>query len=335
MKTKVKPSVIGAFVVGALGLSLSALVYFGGLNFFAHPERFVVYFREPIEGLDLGSPVRLSGVRVGRVVDIHVLYDAKGNEPVVAVACELDKNQIRDNHDEVIDVTKAGELQKLIDRGLRAQLDVISLATGLLNVELDFYNPQTYPPQVLPWKSEYTVIPPVPSPNAEFRAIRANLNEVLGRIAKIDFEGLSNNLNALLVDARRQVDGLDLKGAVEQWKATGASVQTLVQSVDVKQTLADFDRTLAQVRQVLSRLDAQVDANGQGVQATLKNVDDTLRDFSSTAVTLRRFIAAQQNLGDNANYALANLAQAAASVGRLADFLERNPNALLTGKKPQ
>jgi paraquat-inducible protein B len=335
MKPKVKPAVIGAFVVGAFALAVAALLYFGGINFFSHPERFVVYFRESIEGLDLGSPVRLSGVRVGKVVDIHVLYDAKTNEPVIAVACDLDKNQIRDNRDEVIDVTKPGQLQQLIDRGLRAQLEVISLATGLLNVELDFYDPKAYPPQPVPWKSEYAVVPYVPSPNEEFKAIRANLNEVLSKVAKIDFEGLSNSLKALLVDTRAQVDGLDLKGAVAQWKQTGATLQGVIQSANLDKTLADFDTTLTDVRHTLASLDTQVDANGRGVQESLKNVDATLREFSATAVTLRRFVAAQQNLGDDANKALANLGQAAEAVSRLADFLERNPNALLTGKKPQ
>lgn len=321
-------------MLGALGLGLAALIYFGGVNFFSHPERFVVYFRESIEGLDLGSPVRLSGVRVGRVVDIHVLYDPSTNEPFIAVACELNKNQIRDSRDQPIDVSKAGELQKLIDRGLRAQLDVISLATGLLDVELDFYDPKVYPAPPVPFKSEYAVVPSVPSPNAEYRAIRANLNAVLAKIARIDFEGLSDDLKGLLVDTRRQVNSLDVQGVMSQWRSTGASVQALVQSVDVKKTMADFDTTLAQVRGVLAKLETQVDSNGQGVQTMLKSVDSTLRDFSATAETLRRFVAAQQNIGENANRALVSLGEAADSVNRLADFLERNPNALLSGRKP-
>ena len=32
-----------------------------------------------------------------------------------------------------------------LDRGLRAQLGVLGLATGLLFVQLDFFNPKEYP----------------------------------------------------------------------------------------------------------------------------------------------------------------------------------------------
>ena len=36
------------------------------MSFFSKPQRFEVYFDESIHGLDLGSPVKLRGVRVGR-----------------------------------------------------------------------------------------------------------------------------------------------------------------------------------------------------------------------------------------------------------------------------
>jgi len=34
------------------------------VNFFSKPQRFQVYFNESIHGLDLGSAVKLRGVRV-------------------------------------------------------------------------------------------------------------------------------------------------------------------------------------------------------------------------------------------------------------------------------
>ena len=47
---------------------------------------------------------------------------------------------------------------------------------------------------------------------------------------------------------------------------------------------------------------------------------------------MKRFVSAQQYLGDDASKAFARLGDAAAAVARLADFLERNPNALLSGR---
>ena len=331
MKTKVSPAVVGAFVLGALALALVALISFGGVNFFAHPERFVVYFHEPTHGLDAGSLVNLSGVRVGRVVDLNVHYDATTGDSFVAVVCELNKNKIRDALGEPFDVTVPGRLKQLVDRGLRAQLNVISLATGVLYVELDFLDPKVHPPGEPGPASPYTIVPSVQSTTSQFQA---SAEEILSKVGQVDFAGLSTELKALLVDARRQLDGLDLKGAVAQWKSTGASVQALAQSVDIGRALQDAEATMADLRRTLQKLDTQVDANGQNLQAALGQVQATLREFDATAVTVRHVVAAQQNLGDGANQALAKLADAADAVQRLADFLERNPNALLTGKKP-
>jgi paraquat-inducible protein B len=47
---------------------------------------------------------------------------------------------------------------------------------------------------------------------------------------------------------------------------------------------------------------------------------------------LRRFVSAQQNLGEGANQAFSRLSEAADAIQRLADFLERNPQALLSGR---
>ena len=59
MKTKVSPTIIGSFVIGAFALGVIAVLTFGGVSFFAKPQRFVVYFDESIHGLTLGSPILL------------------------------------------------------------------------------------------------------------------------------------------------------------------------------------------------------------------------------------------------------------------------------------
>ena len=58
MKTKVSPTIVGAFVIGAMVLGVVALFSFGGINFFEKPQRFVVYFNESVHGLDQGSQVK-------------------------------------------------------------------------------------------------------------------------------------------------------------------------------------------------------------------------------------------------------------------------------------
>ena len=53
------------------------------------------------------------------------------------------------------------------------------------------------------------------------------------------------------------------------------------------------------------------------------------------ATGAQRFIAAQNGIGEEANQTMEQLRQAAAAVQRLADFLERHPNSIITGRKPE
>lgn len=330
MKTKVSPAVVGAFSLGAFALGIIALLAFGGVNFFSKPQRFVVYFDESIHGLDLGSPVKLRGVRVGRVADLTVRYDERKNHSVVVVTCEFSRNTLTDSKGALINVSEREELQTLIDHGLRAQLGVLGLATGLLFVELDFLNPTEYPADSRTTELKYAVVPAVPSAISEFQA---SASEILSKIRKIDFAGLTGELQKLLADSRRQVEGLDLKGVSAQWQRTGAAIETLATSPEIKQAFANLNATLTDLRSTLAKLDGQVGATGADVHATLAKAQETLQNFNATATTLRSFINAQQGLGEGAGEAFSKLSEAADAVQRLADFLERNPNALLTGKK--
>ena len=113
MKTKVSPAVVGMFVLGAIILGVFALVSFGGVNFFSRPQRFQVNFDETVHGLDLGSPVKLRGVRVGRVVSINLRYQPETSRSLVAVVCELSRDVLADDKGIPIDVSERAELDRL------------------------------------------------------------------------------------------------------------------------------------------------------------------------------------------------------------------------------
>jgi paraquat-inducible protein B len=292
-----------------------------------------VYFDESIHGLDLGSPVKLRGVRVGRVVDLNVRYEAVANRSVVEVLCEFSRKTIKDERGAIIDVTDRVELQRLIDHGLRAQLGVQGLATGMLFVELDLMDPDVYPLNAANVDPRYAVVPAVPSTISEFQA---SLTEILSSLKRIDFPGLSRELNGLLVDARKQLVGLELARLTAEWTKAGASVNELLASSsgEFQRTFVNLNTAIDQLNKTLVNIDGQVQPAGAKLNETLAQAQVVLKSFNDAAETARRFVSAQTGLGEEAIRTMAQLSDAAASVQRLADFLERNPNALLTGKKP-
>lgn len=324
-------------MLGAFAIGIITLLALGSLSLFSKPERFMVYFDESISGLDQGSPVKLRGVRVGHVVDISIRYDRATGKSLAAVLCELNRGAITDEHGASFDVSDKAALQALVDRGLRAQLEIAGLATGLLYVELEFRD-HTHAPAVSPAADDkYVTVPPMPSEISELRAsaanLMANVNAVLAKFEQIDFQGLSVELKALITTSRSRIEGVDLKGLADQWKKTGESVDALARSPEALRAFENLNKTMVALQGSIARLDTQVDSNGKELKETLVQAKTALESFNAAARSARGFINAQQSFGTETTRALEKVADAAESIQRLADFLERNPNAIISGRK--
>jgi paraquat-inducible protein B len=77
MSRQASPTVIGAFVLGALVLLLVGVVVFGSGKFFANTIKMVMYFEGDLAGLREGASVAFEGVPIGTVSDIGVVLDPK------------------------------------------------------------------------------------------------------------------------------------------------------------------------------------------------------------------------------------------------------------------
>jgi len=318
------------FVLGALALGVIALLSFGGLSLFSKPQRFMVYFDESVHGLDLGSPVKLRGVRVGRVVDLEIHYDDVANHSVVAVTCELNRNVITDAKGAQLRVTGPQDVQTMVDRGMRAQLGVLGLATGLLFVELDFVDPHLYPPSELAASPKYVVIPSMPSAISEYQA---SISEILSDLKKVDFAGLSKEIKTLLVTTTAKVNALDTKALGDKIGRAADSVTAFVDSPEVKQTFANLNETLLVAKAAITKIDGQVGPVSDDLKQTLAAAQAALKSLEATAATTRRFVQQQNQVGDDLTATLRQVAEAATALDNLAAAIERNPSSLLVGKK--
>ena len=322
MKTKLNPTLAGSFVLGALVLIIAALLSLRSCHILSKPGRFVAYFNESVQGLDVGSAVRLRGVRVGRVATIRVHYDSNSRQSQVAVVAELDQNVISDGAGKMIKTADRATLQRLIDEGLRAKIDLAGI-TGLQFVELDFFDPQQFPAPPAASDAEYPVVPTLRSGMSE---LVENLSKIAGNLNKVDFAGLSQELKSLLATVNQQAGGLDLKKMVVMVTSAASSIDALAGSAEAKAAFANLNQTAMNVQGLVAKLDTQVEP----VSAELVR---SLHSFHDAAQSVQKLVGPQSGLGDEAIKTLRQLTQTAESLQELADFLERNPNALITGKK--
>jgi paraquat-inducible protein B len=330
VKTKVSPAAVGMFVLGALALGVIALLSFGGLSLFSKPQRFMVYFDESIHGLDLGSPVKLRGVRVGRVVDLEVHYDDIANKSVVAVTCELNRNVITDAGGGQLKITGPDDIKAMVDHGLRAQLGVLGLATGLLFVELDFVDPVENPAQIVTKPAKWVVVPSTRSAISEYQA---SLSEILSDLKKVDFAGISREFKTLLATTNQKVNALDLKTLGEKVGRAADAVTALADSPEAKQTFAKLNEALAAIQAAVAKLDGQVGPVSEELKATLTSAQEAMKALQATAATTKQFVQQQGQTGDELTVALRQIAEAAGALENLANAIERNPSSLIVGKK--
>jgi len=329
VKTKLSPAVVGMFILGALLLAVVGFLSFGGSNIFSQPTRFVVYFDESVHGLELGSAVKINGVRLGRVAAITVRYDSGTRKALVRTVCEIDRDILADQAGAAVDLSKADVLKNLVNRGMRAKLNLQGIS-GLLFVELSFEEPRQYPADQRFANETYPVIPAIPSPISE---VQQSIIEIVADLKKVDFAGLSQQLKTLLATTNQKVSELDVKELAERVGRAADAVHAFVSSPESKQTFVKLNATLDDTRALLAKVDARVGPAGDDIKQTLAAAQQALQSLTSAAQTTQRFVQQQGQVGDELTQALRQITDAADSLQRLADSIERNPSSLIVGKK--
>lgn len=330
MKSRFSPAVVGMFVLGAVLLALLAFISFGGANFFSKPTRFVVYFDESVSGLDPGAAVKVNGVRIGRVAAIAVRYDTASRSAQVQTICEVDRNVLLDSDGNTIELTNPVELQNLVERGLRAKLTFQGI-TGLLFVELSFEDPREYPDTVRRRTEVYPVVPAIRSPISE---VQNSLVEIVADIKAANISGLSKDLRTLLGTANQKLSELDVKQLAERIAGAASAVEKFASSPDAQNAFANLNEAIIDLRALLAKIDEQVGPVSAEFKQTLGEAQQAIASIDGAAAATRRFVNAQGYLGEDVARTLQQVADAAEAIQRLAEVIERNPNALLVGRKP-
>ena len=88
MGKQTSKTAIGAFVIGAIVLTVVSVIVFGSGKLFSETIPVVFYFKGSVQGLSVGSPVKCRGVQIGEVTEIKMTLDnelMEVNIPVYAV----------------------------------------------------------------------------------------------------------------------------------------------------------------------------------------------------------------------------------------------------------
>jgi paraquat-inducible protein B len=328
MNKKVSPAMIGVFVVGAMALIVIAILVFGSGRLFRKTRDFVLYFDNSVNGLRAGAPVKFKGVEVGSVRDIRLQLqkDMEVNKIPVIIEIDLEKLTSRGASEEIALDPEAFQ-KAIVDRGLRGQLMMESLVTGLLYVALDFLpgTPMNFV-QKPGGKYQYMEIPTAPT---TLEAAQDAVTQIINKLEQIDFKGLVASLQSTVDGINHTVNSPDLESAIRSLQKTMPKVdQALVSIRDLAITLNDNAKGLA----------ANLEETSVDARASMKQADEALRQATETMKSAETAVVNIQTLSDPNSptfYELAKslreVSSAARSIRLLANRLDRNPQAILFG----
>ncbi len=328
MSKKANSSLIGLFVIGAVGLMAAVVLLFGSASWFKRPDQFATYFEGSVVGLQKGSAVLFRGVPVGLVADVFASVERETQELNVIVVLEIDRTAVRDPSG----LSRSRPIEEVVDdliaRGMRTKLIVHSLVAGQLAVNLDFY-PGTAAVYRGPPDYDYPEIPSVPS---DFQEVQEVIGGLVRRVEDLELE-------ELLATAARTLEAIDNLASSEKVASILDGVDALVNSEDtqsltsdLRSTVAKLDSTLEGARQLVAHVDGKVDPLMAKLDPTLDQLGQTLTKAQEALEGTQALMGKDSELVYRTNAVLGEMEGVMRSLRTLLDFLDQHPEALLRGR---
>ena len=275
MSVRGNATAVGAFVLGAIAIAIGVIVVFGSGMLNRDAKRYVIFFDGSLEGLSVGAPVKYRGVQVGSVVDIQALYEMERTTVAIPVVIELQDRAVRGIEDgrKTLDV--------LVEQGLRARLDIASLITGQLFVELNIFPGS--PIRKAPNNTDYHQIPSVPSLQSGLQQTLSDLIEKQPELAK-GVDQTLELLNFLTADggAEQLAKGMKAMSSLADRLAdpNGPLLQTMnrlpVIAGDVQRSLAAVPAMVERANEAMATVDGLVGGDQAPVVKALADLQATL-----------------------------------------------------------
>ena len=329
MSKQANKTVIGIFVVGAIALVVAAVLILGSGKFFKQTLKAVCYFEGSVGGLNIGAPVVFRGVKIGSVTDVILRFETTKLSFVIPVYIEIEPDKFA-----VVGArpSQLGQnLKTLIDRGLRASLEMQSIVTGQMQVGLDFQPDK--PAKFAEFRIDTTTpeIPTIPTP----------MQELAQKIQKLPIEEIFEKLSSTLSKIDNLVGSPEIVEAIRSVNLALGDVRKLVQNVDnrvgplassIEGTVNDYGKLARDAGNKIDTLSLGLSDTIKEIQKAVSGIEKTLEEAQSTLAQAKQTLSEDSTLSYEITETLEELQKGARSIRLLADDLKRRPESVLWGK---
>lgn len=287
---------VGLFVIAGTLLAGSCAVVLGGRGLFQEYTLAETYFEESVQGLEVGSAVKMRGVKLGTVAEIGFVenyysfdstQDRLRHGPKIVVRMKLNTQPSAERRARA--EQDGNGLQDWVAEGLRMQL-VTQPLMGTAYLEADLLDPTANPPMEIAWTPEILYIPSAPS---TFALLSSAAERTFARLEAVQVEKVVTDLDRLILTTKKKLEQIDvpalqadlsgtfteLRTATEEFRAAMRQTDIAAVTEQTRRTLERMDGLLVRVREVVD--DGETDV-GQ-ILTDLRRTAENLRDLSETA----------------------------------------------------
>lgn len=323
---------IGTFGIGTVLLALATILTVGSMRLFAQDQEFVLYFDESVNGLSVGAPVKFRGVPIGQVSDIRIRYNQRADSAAIPVFGRVDTRRIRDVLGVEVDFSDRRQTEDLVKAGLRGRLQLESLITGQLFIELDYFEDSETPYRMHQKDAEYNEIPTSPSVMAR---VGTTTSELFARLGSIDFEELNRSLRELLENANTLVEGIDGPELSRSFVAAADAVAKFAGDGSMEELIEEAKETMIAFRRVADDLADYAGPFAGDARALMERLTLAVDTFDEMAESIDSAVSPDSAARAAFAEAMREFTLAARAMRELAEYLERNPGAILSGREPR
>lgn len=274
------------------------------VGFYSEGIPYVSYFQSSVRGLAEGSQVQMFGRQLGSVTHIDLVKDPRaGHQGQLAarVAFVLQPERALGERDRAS--LQHDGMRALVSDQLRVVLSSSSLITGQKELSLEFV-PGTKAPILI--EEEGALV--LPSEGQDLQNLTASLSQILNKVNSIPFEEIGNNANHAIASLDRTVGSPELQRAIASLDEALKEVGSLAREAktNIGPALERLPRISEKLEKAVDQAEAAFGQSGYGSD-------------SKTQRSLERMMS---QVGD-----------AARSIRLLADYLNRHPESLVSGRK--
>ena len=328
---------IGLFVVAATTLLVIGIIVLGAGKWFQKSTMVETYFFESVQGLEIGAPVRLRGVRVGRVESIRLAKEEYGTifDPktesfpyrgLVVVRMSVRPSVAVHLNDEDEDIL----MKKAVDAGFRFRLASQGI-TGVLYIESEFLDPERYPPIQIVWTPKTTYIPSAPSTITE---LGADLRSITRKLEQVDIDRMAKNLDTMITSVTRLVNdvqgeqlGAEVKQLMAELRGSVQEARRVITGPDLGKTLKDSSAAMSDFR----RTAADLSLTAKDVRQAMIQLPEITARLNTS---LRRIDTLLASKGETIDDLLENLRSVTEELNYLTKTVEHYPSQVLFGEPP-